>query len=381
MYLTTHSIKRSAARKIVAALFFPILAFAVFFPRQALQAQFSCKGQLCSFLPLSQENLNSMLHEFKTQYTDVLFNDMGEAAVVANIAGPPLGTINLKGFTLGTNFAVAAVKPHDVNVQVPGTAEFQKIPASGGAISPRVYFGANLGQLIGMDYDPFSSSKSPSIFSLSRFALFLSYMENTETLQNNNNIQANVKGTVSLRGVELRYHLVEGGNILGGPLLRFHGVSLGIGMYTSRLHIEAEQKDSELGFNVEGVEMTWKGRNYISMNTRVDSYPIEIKTGIQFLYLLNLYLGAGVVSSKGAADFHMSRTGTVSVQTSLPLLQGLDIPPAELGIQIEGHGSVPARMAYFKAGVEFNLLWAKLTVEGIATKRTYGANFGVRVEL
>lgn len=346
----------------------------------AAQSHFTCTGSGCQYLPVSQDKLNRMLTEFQNQYSDRLFDDMAEAATLANISGPPIGSVNLSGFTFGVNASLAGVPPKNVTVRVPGESEVQDIPSAGAAVSPRVFVGANLGQLIGLDYDPFGSQPTPAFYSPSRFDVYLSAMDVSETYQVQGQVGGKVEGSAYFRGVEVRYHLVEGAE-LGGFLLRFMGVSLGVGMYTSRQNIFFDLDEQQLTMETEGQQLVWEPKVSVNWTTKVDSYPVELRTGLQILYVLRLTAGLGVSMNKGSTEFLLNQYGPVYAKSDLAQSLGYELPSAALYMDIAGNGRVPARMPFAKLGVELNLWALQIGVEAVATRRSYGANVGIRTEI
>ena len=360
-----------------------VVASPVAWPQQALQAQsrFTCTGDGCQYLPLSAATLDRMLREFQSQYANTLFDDMAEAAVVANLTGPPIGSVNLSGFTFGANFGAGVVKPHDVTVTIPGQAQMKDVPSGGAALSPRVFVGANLGQIIGLDYDPFKSKKAPSLISPSRFDIYASVMDAKQTYDTQGTAAGGrVDGSAYFRGAEIRYHLMEGRE-LGGSMLRFLGVSVGAGIFSSRQAIHFDVDGKKMTMEVEGVEMVWEPKTALDYQTKVDTYPIEVRTGLQVLYALRLTLGAGVAMSKGGTDFLVTQNGPVYAKSDLAQSAHYELPRAALNMDLAGTGRVPARLPFGKLGIELNLWAIQIGIEAMATKRSYGANIGIRTEL
>ena len=351
----------------------------VLFPTQA-RAQIACTGTACALLPFSRSNLDKMYTEFQNQYTNTLFDNIAEAALAANLMGPPIGSVHLEGFTLGTNVSVAMLEPSYVDVNITGVGTLDNLPTAGAAINPRVFVGANLGQLFGLDYDPFSGA-SPSFFSLARFDVYISLMDVNKgvDLASNNSTGGKIKGSAYHRGVEVRYHLVEGSE-LAGPFLKFLGVSLGAGYYKTRQSVEFTQDAFELAMTMEGQNIVWEANNLVSWDTSIESYPLEVRSGVQLLYFLNLTLGLGFSFNKGYSDFIMSRSGPVYLKSDLINSLNISVPDTSLSAVIKGNGKVPARQTFVKAGVELNIPIVKIMLEGMWTGNTRSANLGVRLD-
>lgn len=357
-------------------------ASVAFFRPAPVAAQFFCTGAACAALPFDQNELNNMMQEFKTQYTDTLFDDISEAATLANIAGPPIGTIRLNRFTVGGNFGVSYLRPYDVIVTIPGTANFEAIPSAGGAINPRIYFGANLGWLAGLfGASSENADGSSSPLSLRRFDVYISFMDMTQTFNDYQNFNGKLRASAYLRGAQVNYNLVEGKSFGPGPLFAFHGISLGLGAYSSRQALQFTQEEQNLGFNMDGFNLIWKASNRMDIDTKIDSYLLEAKTGFQFLYVFNLAFGGGIAANKGGTDFVLNRTGPVFANSDVLAAAGITIPDSVLTINIEGNGRVPKYVAFLKGSLGIHLTAFKLELEGIATQGTYAANLGARFEL
>lgn len=390
-------------------------------------ADINCSGDYCSKLPYSDSELDSILYGLKNDYAQLLFDDMTEAAVLANIAGVPMGTINLEKFVFGVS-ASAGYKPvHYETVTIPGVTTVEELPSAGAAIIPKMYVGVNIGSLFGMNYDPYADPEdykdnpdempvtSPSMLSPLRFDLYLSYLDFSDDYAVSDS-SVNIDFESKYRGVELRYHLLEGGGIIAGPMLRFRGLSVGLGAYKSLQNFTITRSDSDMKFPAaSGASVVWQGTDVIQIKHNIDSYVFDVRSGIQLFYILNLSAGIGAASNKGSSSYILSRTGPVSLVADPALIALLSdqtgaIPDsvdltsggsntaltqaelqqlvdtgkiadaAVLTMLIKGNADVPRTITYGRLGVELNMWVAKLGVEAIATKNSYAANVGLRVE-
>ncbi len=348
----------------------------------SLSAQITCTGDGCAYLPYSPATLDSSFAELKRQYTDPLFNDMGQAMALAAAAGPPIGTVNLSGVTAGVHLGVGYVPVEKVTVDIPGFGTYKDVPRAGAAVSPRAFVGINAGALLLSSYDLASGTETPAMLSPARFDLYFTALNRVETVKQTAESKGDLTAQVYARGFEIRYHLVEGNNILLGPMLRFRGVSIGAGHYHTRQAVDYTQEKSKLTYTPSGSEeLTWEAENKISYRASVDSYPVEIRTGVQVLYLLNLTIAAGSVWSKGSTSFTMNRSGPVYLKSDLASTMGYTIPGAVLSANITGNGTIPSVLPFARVGVEFNLTIVKVSFEYMIAKRAYGGNVGVRVEI
>lgn len=356
-----------------------------------LRAQIVCTGPGCQYLPLSQATLDQMFYDFKTKYTDQLFKDMAAAGVLANITGAPTGTVNLYGWTIGASAGLGYIPVKEVSIPITGYGELKDIPRAGGAVNPRIFFGANVGWLLNQAYDPWGDGESsePFFLSLSRFDLYGSFIQDRRhyALQDSGQVTVNTRNL----GFDVRYHLVEGKPLAAGPLLRFLGVSVGAGYHSAAMDITAVQtQNQKMKITLTGgSNLIWDGANQGKIQTQVKSMPFEVMTGLQILYALNMSFGGGMSMNKGSADVTLTRLGPVYVSNDAAALlaaaTGQTVASSAynsyLTMQVTGSGQAPRNMAYAKLGLDFNILWFKVFAEGVWAKRAYGANLGVRWQM
>ncbi len=368
--------------KLLNAFVFVVIIGAVFAPGR-LRAQITCTGEGCALLPYSPAVLDSTFLGLERQYTDQLMDDMAKASTLAATAGPPMGTVNLQRFTAGVHMGVGYVPIEKVDVTIPGVGTYYGITKAGAGVSPRAFFGMNLGALFANSYDITATTGTPSMLSPARFDIYFSALERVETLQTSGETKGDVTGNVYARGFEIRYHLVEGNNLLLGPMLRFRGVSIGVGSYHSRMDVDYRQTKSKISYQpMASSEITWEGENRFHYASSVDTYPVDVRTGVQLLAFLNLTIGAGVVWSKGSSEVQFERTGPVYFTSDLATALGYSLPSAVLSAKIKGNGDVPPQMAFGRLGLEFNITVVKVSFEYMVTKGgVVGGNVGVRVEI
>ncbi len=353
-----------------------------------LQAQVICTGDACPYLPLSEEDLNSIFTNLQLQYLDVFTGDMAEAATLANIGGFPLGTVNLQGFSLGASASSGYVEQHDVDIHIPGVGRLDDVPSAGGALNPQLYVGVNLGRLMGLEYDPFGGGTTPFFLSPLRFDLYLNYLDYRRSAKRDisydplNGYQIPGQWTAGAlsKGVELRYHLLEGRSILGGPLLRFLGVSLGVGYHAMKQDVTFFQNDSDLVLNLTGGQnLILDGYDYARFYSTVESFPVDLRTGVQLFYFLNLTVGGGYSYNRGASSIALTRFGRIFADTDLYSL--IPLPDAYLVMNLWSQQSVPARIPFARLGLEFNIMNLKLSVDGTFLRKNKGVNVGLRFEI
>ncbi len=380
-----------------------------------LEAQVTCSGSNCGLIPLTPEEYNALFIELQNQYSNELFRNIAETLVMANVAGPQIGTVNLSGMTAGGYLGAGFKENEDVDVNIPGVGVIEDMPSAGAALSGGAFVGVNLGWVLRQAYDPFAeaddgeaggaSRKTPPFWSPARFDIYLGGLDHRERIENKYNVDGVIDGKFASQRFMLRYHLVEGNEIAGGPLLRFRGVSLGIGYATSNQRLEYLADNSTLTVSLqEGVNLDWAAQDRIFYDNNVKSVPIEITTGVQLLYIMNLTIGAGYVRSSGDTRFILTRNGPVTIRSASELpalseefiesLPAGSIPPdlaglinsgsanvANLSLSLYQRARVPRVLHYWKGGLEFNFWVLKLGIEGITTGRNHGASIGVRIEI
>ena len=384
-YCTSAGSTRRPRSASAVAVVFALFVGASLWPGGELHAQFSCTGSVCNTIPISSDEYNRLFSELQYQYTNDLFDRMAEAMVLANLTTPYTGTVNLNdAWTVGANVGAGYTEADEIDINTSGVGIIEDVPTGGGAVNARIFFGTNVGSVLGMGYDPYGEdpAPAPAWYSPARFDVYYSALKHTERLNNEKGVSGQLRATTRTESVEIRYHLVEGKDLLGGPLLRFRGVSVGVG-YTSmaqRLRYAAGETDSIDIALQEGVNLEWIGQNYAILENNVRSTTIEVRTGIQLLYFLNLTIGGGMARNKGQTDFFLTRFGPLIVSDNpfASFLGGQE--SANLSLGLVERGEVPDKMQYLKAGLEFNILALKLGIEGIMTRRNYGASVGVRFE-
>ncbi|MEQ8351663.1 MAG: hypothetical protein RH862_09275 [Leptospiraceae bacterium] len=353
-----------------------MLGLALLVPGQ-VRAQFICEGAACAALPLTQTQLDLIYNDIQYQYFDQVFEDMAEAAALASLSGAPMGDINLDSFTFGLSAAVSYRSLEEVDVRVAEVGTVENLPSTGVAAQPRVYLGMNLGEVMGGTH---LVTKTPPWYSLSRFDLYLSYvtfdMDQPSGTARSESEDWNVNARS--RGMEIRYHLADRREITG-PMMQFLGVSLGIGYNQFEQDILYSKQNTGTRISLSsGEAVRWDATDTIQYRSFIESYPIDIRTGVQFFHFLNLSVGAGSAWSKGYADFTASRAGPAYLESDLAALLGISIPASSLILSVNGSGAPPARLSYGLVGVEFNFYFWKLYVEARGNENVYSANVGLR---
>ena len=366
-----------------AILLFPLMPSSV-------SAQITCTGAACSNLPLSPQQLDQMLLDFRFQYLDVLMDDMGRAAVVSNMSGAPIGTVNLSGFTAGAGVAGGIVEEHKVPVLISGIGTMTDIPSGGASVVPRAHFGMNLGKLFGKSYDPFKDSEDskPSWISPARFDIYINlmdykYQKKNEITYNYLNSSPKLEDTFSAssnyKGADLYYHIMEGKGIAPKRLFDFLGLSVGVGMHESLQKIEYYNADSKSVINLNsGTQVIWHGSDIASLNVKARSNTAELKTGIRFLYFFTLTGAVGSAANYGSSKLQYTRYGRIYLSNDIAAAAGLTLPDAWLALNLTSEKDIPKRTNFQKVGLELNFAAFKIAFEGMQVGKDKGGSVSLR---
>ncbi|MBX7056807.1 MAG: hypothetical protein K1X75_01985 [Leptospirales bacterium] len=369
-------------RLLVSLLFASALAF---LPLQSLSAQIACNGSVCSSLPVSQAQYDQLYRDFYDQYVKDFFDRMAYAAVLGNLASPYIGTVNLYGWTAGANVGAGYRKLEEKTVSSPGVGQLEDIPSAGASVNSRVFFGINLGALTGNPYDPFNENResSPGFFSLSRFDVYVSGIRHSESFEDQNGLRGDLNVRMENRGAELRYHLAEASDIAMGPILRFRGISVGIGYYASDIRLRyATTTPESTTLRLEGgTALTWAADDLAEIKTSVQSVPIDIRTGVQLLYIFNVTFGFGLSRNTGNLDALLLRGGAFALEPNPAIPSSLSGQSANLTMTVQRYASVPRDVYFIRTGVELNLGPVKVGVEALGTREDYAASANLRLEL
>ena len=376
-------------KKLASFIFFLSLFSFHMFPSK-VYAQMTCTGSACNLMPLSPDQFNQMLIDLRYQYLDVVMEDMGKAAVISNMSGAPVGTVNLSGFSIGGIGAAGYVKEHKVPVAVTGVGTVTELPSAGFNVVPKAHVGMNLGKFFGLSYDPFKDDvdSKPSWYSLARFDVYLSgmrYKYNKETELNYNFLNGSPSLTDSYsilsdyKGVDVYYHIMEGKSF-AGTMLGFLGLSAGLGYHDSIQKIDYYKADSKAVINLNaGNQIVWHASDLAKFHVNVRSNTAEIKSGVRFLYFFTLTGAYGTALNSGSANINYQRFGRIYLSSDYSAALGLTVPDAWLTMNIASEKKVPKKTNYFKVGLELNFAAVKVGFEGIQVGKDQGGSVGIRV--
>ncbi len=187
-----------------------------------------------------------------------------------------------------------------------------------------------------------------------------------------------IKAKLNSFGVHFRYNWISGA---GNKLFGWGGVKVHTGYEynTTKLTFNSTLSES-INQDVGGgqtVSGTINGKPAATIDVATQSIPIEVSTDIQFLYFLSLYTGLGVDfnfgKAKGAGDLNAS-------PTTLNYSGGAD-PTVQAEANIDGSSSVDSILTRGFVGVQFNLPFLRIFVQGDKAfgNDLVGATAGVRI--
>ena len=187
-----------------------------------LQAQFTCTGQACGFLPSNlTDSLNTSYVRLQSEYLNQVLKTNTEAGFLANIGTSNIGTGTVRRIQIGASASAAGYKKDDIIIEEPGF-KLPKLPNVGGAVIPNINVDFNPGWLLGFDSRHWSR----------RFAVYLHGMDmvvsnkQLQGLSNNKNYEGRI--TIKSYGGMLRFQVIEKKGFLMN-LFTWDGINVGAG--------------------------------------------------------------------------------------------------------------------------------------------------------
>lgn len=353
-----------------------------------VNAQIVCTGEACPMLPLNQTQLNQMSVDFSTQVAKPLVKNFARASANANTMTPMIGSVNLTGWTFGTAVNAGYYDAPTKDVYIANVGTMDDVKPSAAQIFPFMYFGINLGSVLGHSYNPYNDSEKdrvPGLLSPARFDIYLMGLKYThrQRIEEDGKLIGRGRYTIVNKGVQIRYHLHYGKEWLGS-FLRWNGTSIAFGMMDSSTRAQiTDKKASSYEFSLDsGNKLIWMGNyNVARISSSTKTYPVEIQSGIQFLYLFTLVGGAGVAWHSGRTELTIYRSGLAYLDSDLAAILGVNTPASNLSLFIHEEDAPPAFTYFGKLGLELNLAFIKIGIQGMANdEKSYGGQIGIRME-
>ncbi len=379
-----------------------------------LNAQSFCSGPSCSVLPLSQDELNEMLLQFKVQYTDVLVKDMSDAGNSAVLSGTPGSPVMDGHYYGGLNIPVGYKSRHDVWIVSPKYQNGSSLESAGVAILPRLQFGyrfherdknerfsflENL-ELFGSYFDYKVEKKvSPKFDAGKLMDIDISrlLMSGQTDLNMNSIIQQNASQSIvpsdghklqwKHAGFMARYRFF-GVSPLSGRIVEFGGLSAGLGYYEDIFKLDVLINNQKNTIKTPGGDgMQWNTSTLINYKMKTMTIPAEVKTGLRLFTFLQFNAGAGVAWTKGNYKIRTLMAGDAVYVPSnmMDKLALMMFPPSGktyLAYNLESQEKVDKYAPYFRPGIEFHMGAFKIAIEGIMLKGaadTFIINFAVDI--
>ncbi|MFN3605279.1 MAG: Lsa36 family surface (lipo)protein [Leptonema sp. (in: bacteria)] len=345
-----------------------------------VKAQMYCVGDGCSSIPLQSSDLNNIFYALQSNYLNEVLKDMSTANAMALLNSIPTGMVNLEEFTIGANISTAQTKLRKIDVMVPNYGTIEDVPSSGVSLIPSAFIGSNIGYLFS---DTPRLSKLPW-YSPYRFDIFISYLNSGIDNEKAGNKKKNEEWNVLSKstGFELRYHLAEGDKEIS-YLFGFNGVSLGVGYHNTIQKLTYKKLDSKISMNAAyNTDLTWKADNILDYKSKMDVYLVDIRTGIQLLYLFRFSIGAGHSWLKGSTNLKFNRYGPVAIYSDILTILGYQTPTSYLGLNLESSGGSPYKnITFLTFGFELNIPVFKIFLDIKGNSEIYSVNLGVRISL
>lgn len=400
----------SKLRRCFQGAAFLILASSLyFFPVSSAEAQVSCLppasgNNVCTLIPASTAaQFNGLEETIRKEYLNELTKSMADAAVLANINASMMGPGTVNRFQVGAGLGVAGVQKDDINIQY-GDIAIPKFPNVGASINPGFMVGVNLGWLLGQgpadqpdanDKDKNSSGRS----FLHRINIYghgfqgnIGAGDLKSLTDSASSKDLRLAGNVNSFGVTVRFQILRE-RYTRLDFFGFTGLSLGIGFHR-------KWEEINLGYQPTGSDAVkvefgpatgkWDADVNFAYQSRVQSVPVDIRTGVRLFYILTLFAGAGISNNTGYTKLNLGVSG--------PLYLALDanasgLPPeviqqmngnagGTLSLRTSGSAEVRTQMNYFVGGFELNILMFKVLAEAMATDdKIYSANLGIKFAL
>ncbi|MGJ4789835.1 hypothetical protein EHQ52_14740 [Leptospira koniambonensis] len=399
---------KSIVRRCIRYTAFLILASSVYFiPVSSAEAQVTCLppssgNNVCSIIPASTvSQFNGLEETIRKEYLNELTKSMADASVLANINSSMMGPGTINRFQVGAGLGVAGVQKDDINIQY-GDIAIPKFPNVGASINPGAMVGVNLGWLLGQgpsdQPDKNDQNKDSNRSFLHRINIYAHGFQGNiangdiKSLSDSTSKDLSMSGNVNSFGVTVRFQIARE-RYTKLDFFGFTGISLGIGFHRKWEEINMNYHPS--GTDAVKVEFgpatgKWDADVNFAYQSKVQSVPVDIRTGVRLFYFLTLFAGAGISNNTGYTKLNLGVSGPLYLALD-PNASGL--PPqviqqmngnagGTLSLRTSGSADVRTQMNYFVGGFELNILMFKVLAEAMATDdKIYSANLGIKFAL
>jgi len=243
--------------------------------------------------------------------------------------------------------------------------------ASGVSIAPSLLLGLNLGVL------PVGKIGSVEMKDVDLFISFMSY-NNDKFIDQDSIVMG---GDFTHFGMQLRYHWLKEKDLAPGYMLQWTGLQFHTGYQFTKNKLNGHYTLNPA--DIDPITYTHGGQ---TVTAQVDSgsataniehsthtIPLEISTGIRFLYLFSIYGGLGT-------DFSLSSSSSANVSA---VGQGSSTTGGvvfDMNADQEANGKADFFNTRAFAGVQFNIPFVRVFAQGhkYFGSDTYGVNAGVK---
>ncbi|TGK05501.1 hypothetical protein EHQ53_17895 [Leptospira langatensis] len=371
-----------------------------FFNFSPVQAQVTCTpptsgNNVCSIIPASTyAEFNGLEQKIRTDYLNEITKSMADSAVLSNLNASMMGPGTINRFQVGAGVTLAGVKRDDINIQYQDIS-IPKLPNAGASLNTSAMAGVNLGWLLGNGASDQDAEARSFLHRINIYAHGFQGKIGQGDLRSVSSSVSNdltVNGSINSFGATVRFQLLRE-RYTRLDFFGFTGLNLGIGFHRT---------SEDMNFNyhpgvANAVKVAfgpatgkWDGDVNFGYQSRVQSVPIDVRTGVRLFYFLTVFAGAGMSSNSGNTKLNLNISGPVYLALD-PNASGL--PPqaiqqlngnasGKLGLRTSGSANVKGQMNYLIAGFEINILMFKLLAEGMMTDdKIYSANVGIKFAL
>jgi hypothetical protein len=370
--------------KKLTVVFFALVVW--FMPSKNLDAQFTCTGSACSYLPTGLTNAyNTTYYNLQNSYLNEVLKTNTEAGFLANIGTSNVGTGTVRRIQIGGGVSAAGYKKEDITIQEPNF-KLPKLPNVGGSVIPNITLDFNPGWILGFDENHWSR----------RFGIFLHGMNGVvpqktlDALADSKSYDGRI--TVKSYGGMLRFQVLEKKGFLG-DMFAWNGLNIGVGHHIMDENFSLKYKEGSAStFQTNLITAKWGGDTNFAYHTKIKTTHADIRTGISIFWFLNVIVGGGYSWNSGDSTISLSRVGAFSIQPSADVLiprQYQNILDTTLlttgtngvlGLTVSGSGNTKRNLGYGIAGLELDVYLLKVIFEGIyGGPDLYSANLGVKV--
>lgn len=292
---------------------------------------------------------------FGARFVDKFLDPEAEALAKANTLGALMGhptsypcikSGTLPGFIIGATGGMTMGLSENVNLDVAG--QQVNFPLAAGVVGWNMFGGLNLG-LWGLGL--------PNVDVL---------VHSGGGSMNRDFGKYSIEGSSQRGGFLVRYHVI---NPISLVLVKFLGLSVGAGYSYQHVDFTLNRKstttmDLSQAFTAYGAttqipgSMTWTSKQSIGFETHSNVFPVQVHTGINLLWILNLHAGMGYAFATGDTWVGYKNqgtfTGTISGNT------------AASNLKIDYTGKAKAENSlYAFGGGEIKILMFHIVVEAM----------------